>query len=355
MSETLEYKCPNCGGAINFDPSVQEMKCSYCDSKLSLEALKQYSELSGNISQEKIDWKFQGQDLNKEELESLKAYSCESCGGEIIAQVTTAATSCPYCGNPAVINSQLSGMLRPDLIIPFKLDKTVIAQAFKSFLKGKFLLPGDFKRKYKLENIKGIYAPFWLFDCASHTDACFNGTKVLRRWSDRNYDYVETGHYKLLRSGDAAFEKIPVDGSTKMPDEYMEAIEPYNYSELTDFKMPYLSGFLADKYDVGVEKSEKRANERIGNSMITLLKNTTSGYSVTLETSNIQLAHGDVKYAMMPVYMLNTKYKNKIYTFAMNGQTGKFIGNLPVSWGKFFAWFASVSTAVFVLLTLLGM
>lgn len=92
---------------------------------------------------------------------------------------------------------------------------------------------------------------------------------------------------------------------------------------------------MADKYDVTAEDSINRANERVKVSTEDSFRNTVSGYAaVTAEASGIQLSKGISKYALYPVWLLNTTWNGVKYTFAMNGQTGKFVGNLPVDKGK---------------------
>ena len=156
------------------------------------------------------------------------------------------------------------------------------------------------------------------------------------------------------------FLNIPVDGSSKMPDDLMESIEPFDFGEAVDFQTAYLAGYLADKYDVTMEESIPRANERIKHSAEDTLKDTVQGYTtVRAQYSSVRLNSGVSKYALYPVWILNTDYKGEKYTFAMNGQTGKFIGNLPIDKAKLFALFAGVSVGagalVYLICMLLGL
>ena len=167
-------------------------------------------------------------------------------------------------------------------------------------------------------------------------------------------EITTTQHFHVERGGDIRFERVPVDGSSKMPDEHMDAIEPFDYSEMKQFSTAYLPGYLADKYDVGVEECAKRADLRLENSTVGMLQRTVTGYdSEMILDKSVQLQHGKAKYALLPVWMLHTKWNNKDYLFAMNGQTGKLIGDLPVSKGKFAAWFAGIAVPLMIILGLL--
>ncbi len=359
MSELKEFKCPCCGGAVSFDSTAQTMKCPYCDAEFDPEALSAQNDELNNDQKDDMQWDSTPESQWDDGEDGLSAYSCKSCGGEIIADETTAATSCPFCGNPVIVPSKLSGSLKPDLVIPFKIDKKAAKEALLKHCKGKKLLPKVFKDENHIDEIKGIYVPFWLFDADANANIRYKGTRV-RVWSDSKYTYTETSYYSIQRGGDIGFEYVPVDGSTKMADELMESIEPFNLKEAEDFGTAYLAGYLADKYDVDADKSIGRANERIKKSTEEAFASTVNGYSsVITESSNVRLQNGKAKYALLPIWLLNTTWQGKKYVFVMNGQTGKFAGDLPMDKSARTRWFlgvaGAVSAAAYALLYLLSL
>lgn len=347
MAVMQEYKCPCCGGALEFNSSTQNMKCPYCDSEFDMDTLKAYDQDLNSTQNEDMVWDAQpGTQWQNGETDNLNVYSCKSCGGEIVGDENTGATSCPYCGNPVVLMGKFSGDLKPDYVIPFKKDKKFAKQALLDHYKGKLLLPKVFKDQNHIDEIIGIYVPFWLFDADAHANIRYKATKV-RRWSDSNYNYTETSYFSVFRAGNIGFQRVPVDGSTAMPDELMESIEPFNFNDAVDFQTAYLAGYLADKYDVDAQQSIARANERIKRSTEDSFASTVRGYTTVLpESSAVQLSNSDAKYALYPVWILNTSWNGKNYLFAMNGQTGKFVGDLPMDKGKFFKWLFGLAGAV---------
>ncbi len=354
-NEILEYKCPCCGGKIEFNTKGQNMKCPYCDTEFDIDAVKDLADESIDDKEDEFSWSPESDGKFCED-DGMAVYSCRSCGGEIVCEAVTAASSCPYCGNPVVFIGNLSGELMPDLVIPFKLDKEAAKEGLKRHLKGKRLLPKVFKDENRIDEIKGIYVPFWLFDTDADAKIRYRATRT-RIWSDSNYNYTETSHYALIREGNLFFENVPVDGSQKLDDALMESIEPYDFSEAVDFKTAYLSGFLADKYDVTSSQSEVRANERIKQSTESAFASTAVGYATVIpERSYVKTSSGRVRYALLPVWLMTTKWKDKTYIFAMNGQTGKFVGNLPMDISAFIKYlalfFAGISAAVMALLYL---
>lgn len=350
MSDINEYKCPSCGGAIEFDSHSQKMKCPYCDTEFDLETLKKYDEQLSREAEQKddiSDWQTDpGKQWQEGETDGMNVYTCKSCGGEIVSDENTGATSCPYCGNPVILTERFRGALRPDMVIPFKLDKKAAKEAYYKHIKGRPLLPKVFRRKNHIDEIKGIYVPFWLFDADVAADARYKATKV-RTWSDSDYDYTETSYYSVDRSGNMSFVSVPVDGSSRMPDDLMESIEPYKVADAVEFQTAYLSGYLADKYDVDAQQSTDRARERMKESAQDVLRDTVKGYaSVIPENTNVRISGGDAKYALYPVWILNTTWRGKKYIFAMNGQTGRMTGDLPVDNGAYTRWLLGL-TAVF--------
>ncbi len=330
MAGLQEYKCPCCGGAIAFDSSLQKMKCPFCDTEFEMQTLLDYDKELSADNQDDMNWNSDSvESWMAGEDENMRVYVCKSCGGTIVGDENMAASSCPFCDNPIVVMGQVAGELKPDYIIPFKLDKEAAKAKLKEHFKGKKLLPKVFSSQNHLDEIKGIYVPYWLFDSKAVAKTRYRGTKTTH-WTDKENSYTKVSYYAIMRAGDLEFKHVPVDGSTKMDDALMESLEPYDFKDAVPFQTAYFAGYLADRYDVDAQASIDRANQRVRNQTEVAFRNTVTGYdSVTYEGGNIKLAEGSTHYAMYPVWLLNTTWKGEKYVFAMNGQTGKFVGNLP--------------------------
>ena len=349
-----EYKCPNCNGGINFDAGTQQMQCPFCDSAFDVDAVKTYCEELEGDAPDEIEWAAHvDSEWQEGEQECLNTYLCNSCGGEVIGEASTAATACPFCGSPVVMKGKLSGALRPDCIIPFQLDKAAAKKALTNHLADKKLLPRCFKSSKTLDDIKGIYVPFWLFDAEIDGNMRYRATTV-RKWSDSRFHYIETRHFSVKRRGDMAFDDVPVDASAKMPADMMESIEPFDTKSAVDFQTAYLAGYLADKFDFDSALCKERANQRIKQSTDDAFRRTVTGYvTVTPEYSGVYLKSSSVKYALLPVWTITATWRGQTYLFAMNGQTGKFVGDLPTDWGIFWRWFALLAVIITVALNLI--
>lgn len=354
VQNVLEYKCPCCGAALTFSGVQQKLSCSSCGNGFDIDDVKQYNEAIREAHQESFQWDESNQQtLSDEESAGVCNYSCPSCGGQIMGEQTTAATFCPYCDSPAIIGGNVSGSLRPDGVIPFRKTKEDAIAAFLQICKGKPLLPKDFTATARQEKIQGVYVPFWLYECDGSMYGQYKATRV-RTWSDSDYIYTKTSHYMLIRNASASFCDIPMDGSSKMDDATMESIEPFDMNEAVDFNTAYLSGFLADKYDVEAKSGEERIRQRVGETFDDLFRSTFFGYDTVRPTNKLlNVNNSKARYMLLPVWMLHTRYKDKVYVFAMNGQTGKMTGTLPISKGRMWAWFGGVSAAVSALTALI--
>ena len=347
--KTVDHKCPSCNASINYNPKDKNWVCEYCGSKFTLEELeaneKNFESTSVKDSKELKE--------EKQENVEMDEYICQDCGAKIVADKNTAATFCVYCKNTAILKSRLTDKFSPTRIIPFAKTKDDAIKAFQSVGKGKFLMPKEFSDPKNIEEITGVYIPFWLYSCKMKGYVKGTGTKVMM-WSDFQYNYTKTDTYNVERNGEYYFENIPVDGSVRFNDAIMNSIEPFNYDELTKFSYSYLSGFLAEKYDVEKDEAKKITIDRAETSTFQNLQAKASGYNTFMPTiKNAEVEEEKIEYVLLPVWMVNIKYNEKLYTFAMNGQTGKMIGDIPYSKKKAFVFALILFIAIFAIVALI--
>ena len=342
--DVLDNRCPACGAKIDFNPVNQKWDCKYCGSKFTLEEMKKYE----NASNDKANTV--KQNLPKEEkLNGFDNYRCKSCGAEIMADETTTATFCVYCGSTAILKEKIDKGRAPDLIIPFKNTKEEAVKAFGKLTKNKPLMPRKFKEVTNIEKISGVYIPFWAYDIATDGDIIFSCTDVIT-WSDSKYHYTKTDRYETTVKSHFDYEKVLADASSRFKDELMDSIEPFVFTDLVDYNHAYLSGFLAEKYDVEEDEAFVRANDRTMNTCIDLASGECKHMSKSVKNNNLKLKKTNTYHIMLPVWMVNIKYNEKIYTFAMNGQTGKMVGDIPIGRKETFIW----TVIVFIILLIVG-
>lgn len=315
MGSVADNKCPSCGANIKFNPKTQKWDCEYCGSSYEKNVFEQNQkeEKSNNIDL----------DINIDE------YTCPNCGAKVITDENTVATHCVYCGNTTIMKNRIHGELKPNKIIPFKSVKEDAINAFSEFVSKRWFAPKMFKSKENIEKVSGVYIPFWLYDGRAEGEIIADAKRITH-WSDSSYNYTKTDIYKCSRSGYMDFIDVPVDGSIKFEDDIMDSIEPYDYKEFIPFNYSYLSGFLAEKYNLTQDKVYVRAKKRMNKALVDAFKKSIDFSYINIIENNSNINKGEVEYALLPVWLLNINYKNKTYTFAMNGQTQKMVGDVPV-------------------------
>lgn len=321
--------------------------CIYCGSKYSLEEMKKYK----NASSEEANSASNSTKSVKTEV--LDSYHCDSCGAEILASENTTATFCVYCGNTAILKNRIVDSRVPDLIIPFKNVKEDAVVAFRNIVKKRPLVPKDFKREENIQKITGVYIPFWAYDFLVDGTISFDA-KDVTTWSDYNYQYTKTSRYLSTLRGRMEFEKVLADASSRFSDELMDSLEPFQYDELTSYNHAYLSGFLSEKYDVALDDALTRAQQRTMNTSVSLVQEQVRHQMKTVTNNQLVPKNEHCHYMLLPVWMVNIKYRDKMYTFAMNGQTGKIVGDLPLGSREVVLWSLLLLVVFSVIFFLIG-
>ena len=346
---TVTYKCPNCASPLTYDGASGKMICAACDSQFAQEDIEI---LNAPEDGGTIDFSTPTAQYSASDAAQMQAYHCKNCGAELITEGTTTATECPYCGSPTILPDRIDGGIRPEMVVPFVITKEQAQQAFEDYFKGKKLLPNIFKRDNQIAEMRKLYVPYWLFDCDASGDVVYNAEKRHTRRTGE-WEVTTTEHYLVRRTGSMHFENIPVDGSEKMDNRITESLEPYDLTKAVPFQPTVLSGAMADHADVDAAECESRAILRVESSMIHSLRNTVRGYdSVTVRSKNISASGGKVTPVLMPVWLITTKKDDKMYTFAINGQTGELTCDVPTDKAKAFLWGAGVFTGVMGVATL---
>lgn len=321
MAKSISEKCITCNAPLKYNSKKDLFECEYCGNKFTINELENYKKKVSKTIKKK------DRDIKKIDVD---AYHCENCGATIILGKNTASTSCVYCKSSAIIKERLDGLFAPSKIITFKYSKDDAINKFKKLCQGRKLMPNGFDDLKNIQDMEGLYVPFWLYNCENSSilgTICQNSTV----WYDSKYVNTKTDYYKVDVSGILRFDNIPNDAASRFDDKIMHAIEPFEYTEFKEFNMSYLSGYISEKYDVLKDDAYVNAKKRIDDDSKNYLLNKISGFdqkSIENYTSNISMLGND--YVLLPVWVLNIKYKDKIYHFAMNGQTGKFVGEIPV-------------------------
>lgn len=341
----VQYKCPNCGGSLELNANSHTFDCAFCLSSFEESQLKDQFKSNEEMPLNEIPAEEQQTQDSSDFAEHTSLYSCPNCGAQIMSEDTTAATFCYYCHSPVILSGRLSGEYRPEKVIPFSMDKESAVEEFRKWCSKKWFLPRGFFSKDQIEKLTGVYLPYWLVDYRADASMHALGKRV-RTWRSGNKEYTETQEFDLNRRAIIDFDNLPADGCSKADDKLVEAVEPYNYSELRDFSMAYLSGYLAEKYDVAKEEVYPRIKERADTAAMQYLRESMVGYtSVTPISKDVTMLSVKWHYTLLPMWLMTYKYGGKDYFFAMNGQSRKIAGKIPISIGRLLAFAGGVTAA----------
>lgn len=346
----FEQKCPQCGGAVRFDPSIGQTKCDFCGSILTID----------DFTGPDIQVKREDRDRALETMQPLPVYNCLSCGAEVIAPPMAGALTCPYCQNHIVLSQQFSGTIRPDGILPFKITPDKIPSAVRKYYTGNPFVPRKLFSKASIGEVTGIYVPFWVFDCDVYGDISFSAAKVGAVTSNGDYQTTRMDHYRLNRNVQMSFRNLAVDASRKMSDALMDSLQPFHFEEVKPFDVRYMAGYVADRFDETSEEGKAKTDRRVIRTAADVARQKTvdKKYSTAVQRSNhLQAVIRKDRYYLLPVYVLNVEFDGKPYQFAMNGQTGKVVGKLPQTdegerryyWTRFGMGFG-IAAAIFAIL-----
>ncbi|MBR5756016.1 MAG: TFIIB-type zinc ribbon-containing protein [Firmicutes bacterium] len=321
-----EQKCSKCGAPMRYDPGSGMYVCDYCGNKIELPQ----DQRPKDISFSGFDFSNLYRLAEKDSNETLPIYNCVSCGAEVIAPAEQIATTCPYCGNNIVLTDKVAGRFRPDGVIPFRIDKNHLPDAMNKYYKGKVLLPKNFFSRSTMGNVTGVYVPFWMFSGRLRGQLVYHaGASTSHRQGD--YILTRTKHYEVKRDADLSFEDIPIDASGRIDDKLMDSLEPFDMSDARDFDMRYLAGFTADRFDKERHDVADRAKRRMSVTAEKALASSLREYDSAVRTGGSLAADIKTRYLLLPVYLFTLTHGNQEYKFAVNGQTGKVVGDLPVS------------------------
>ena len=337
FSYEIEDRCPKCGGVLSYDNQKDKVFCKACNSII---------DEVDNIEKDEYEEHIEG-------VIDTYECTCPSCGGKVMVTETTASTNCPFCGGSIQNLANLTKAAKPFAVLPFKIDKSDAENAFKKWCKNGIITPSDFNKGDRIKKMQPLFIPFFIYDIEGLGSISYHATKV-KSYSRGQYDITETSHYRCSRDVDVFVEKLPCDASKKMDDELMDLLEPFNLDELKEFNIGFLNGVLTEKYDFTDEELLNRAYDRVIKYMQDFADGTMNEYSTkVIENKNVKLKKENSHYILIPVWAVFYNHKGKDYMFAMNGQTGKVVGQPPISKKKMIGIGALITFVLTLLQTLI--
>lgn len=354
--DTDTYKCPSCGGQMNFDPRSQVLLCSHCGSKAGVEVEKRAirdQDLDAADSTGNVNWGM-----------LTRVFHCNNCGAESILEGNSTAQFCAFCGSVHIVRYEEAAGIAPEGLIPFKVNKDTAIDNFNRWIKKRFFAPGALKSTYRKQSINGAYIPFWSYSAES--DSSYNAEAGTYYYETEQVTVKKDGknvrEEKKVRktkwrrvSGNFAhsFRDRLVNASKQINNRIIARVEPFNLNELVPYAPGFMAGFLAEKYSVGLQEGWEEARKKMDREIEGGIKSHIGADEVRNLSVNTSYTSKRYKHLLLPVWISSYTFNKKIYHFMVNGQSGKVSGDSPVSAGKVIAVIAAIAAAIALLVFLL--
>ncbi len=324
-----DKKCPNCGATVVFDPASGKMHCDYCGYSCELPSADSENEIcemdfEAAIHTESFNWG-----------EQKKEVQCKQCGAVTVYDALETAAVCPFCGSTSVMPAATENTIAPGAVCPFAITKEQAGERFSKWLKGKLFAPRKAKRSASPEAFQGVYLPYWTYD--AQTTSNFTGRAGYdRKEKDRDGNTRTVTDWRHV-SGvyQEFFDDITVMASKRQKDSGVRACEPFDFSKLVPYSPQVLAGFVAERYSVGLQEGWESAQRTIQSRLYSTIPSYIRRHWNADRTDSVRFStlYSNItyKYLLVPTWISSFKYKDKVYQFAVNGQTGKVGGKSPVS------------------------
>lgn len=332
--------CSNCGAELKYAPGSDFLICNYCDTRNEIvDAAVDIKELDLN--------EYLRTEAAKVPQGVVEALECSTCGAHNPFDASNVGKECMFCGGHLLTkDASKIDQIKPQAVLPFNLDQRAAIAKYREWLKGLWFAPNDLQRMQNLpDKVKGIYLPFWTFD--ANTRSFYRGERGIDRTVVESYattvngknetrtrTKVETDWYPASGTVDHFFDDEVVVAHTVLPSQKIDALQPWNLSDIRPFHDDYLRGYLVESYDIGLEAGFAEGKKKIDASIRELVKVDIGGDRQRIHSVESEYNDLTFKHLLLPVYINAYRFKGKSYTFLVNGQTGKVIGDRPYSAAK---------------------
>jgi LSD1 subclass zinc finger protein len=334
------FPCTGCGAKLVFAPGTTSLKCDHCGT------VNEFHENDARI--EELDFETYLHALEgKQETHEQQHVKCEKCGAEQNLPENVFASECAFCGAPLVSKGYASRLIKPKSIVPFQVDRRRAQDAFRAWVRGLWLAPGELKRYAQSDAaMQGTYLPFWTYDCRTSSDYegqrgeyYYENERVVTR-NAQGQEVVEmrrvqkTAWTPAEGHVDRFHDDILVPGSDTLAPSLRGATMQWDLEKLVPYQPEYVSGYRAEAYRIGLRDGFPKAKEAIDANVYAAVCRDIGGDTQRVTTISTQYSDIKFKHVLLPVWMSAYRFRNKTYRFLVNGQTGEVAGESPLSWQR---------------------
>jgi len=339
------YPCGECGAQTQYDAATQGLKCSYCGHQQAIPAQ------GGAMAPREIPIA-EGMRMAARGLGTpVKEIGCDECGANVAVEPQAQTVSCPFCRSERVLPREAAGnQIRPESVVPFRIDKAAANSAFGEWIGGLWFRPSDLKAMAKVQELGGVYIPFWTFDAqvysqwSAEAGYYYKETEIDSEGNEREVTRTRWEHAHGHRND--FFDDTVVCASRGLPESLVDRFQSWNTADLQPYEPRYLAGWTAESYAIDLPNAWTK-----GEQVMATTQQSRCGSDVPGDTHRylqVQNTFSAVtfKHVLLPVWIAAYRYGDKPYQFLVNGQTGEVVGVAPWSVWKILLFVLTIAAII---------
>jgi len=350
------FPCPQCGAKLEYAPGTREMTCRYCGHQVTIPTKATTDDAPGAAE---IDFRAQLSQLEDQaETAEFTHAKCDACAAEVETPTNATAFACPYCGADIVATARSKRLIKPQALLPFKIQRDAALEMFRKWLRSLWFAPSALKQFARVDHrLAGMYVPFWTYD--ADTSTRYTGQRGDNYWETETYTETENGQVVTktrqvqrtrwtYASGIVAnsFDDLLVLASKSLPQNLADALEPWDLKSLVEYADEYLSGFRAESYQVTLAEGFETAKVIMKPKIEATICSDIGGDQQRIDSMNVSYGRITFKHVLLPLWISSYLYKSKTYRFLVNARTGEVRGERPYSWIKITLFVLGIAAAV---------
>lgn len=328
-STTSAYSCKGCGAPLVYKPGTDTLVCNHCGSTQSIPK-------EDKVLIEELDFEKYIANFETENFSTTKVVTCSNCKATPTVDENLKSMLCPYCGSPLIeTNVSQERYIKPGYVSPFQISKNQVNGILAKWAKGLWFAPNKLQRAILSPlNLHGIYTPYWTYDTNTTTD--YTGER-----GDAYYVTVGSGENKRQErrvrwryvSGRITnfYDDVLIPASRTLDMKLLSGINKWDTKNIVKINDSYLAGFITEKYQIDLREGFGYARQVIEDSERSNVRYDIGGDEQRIKSMDIQYSDIKFKHLLLPIYISAFQYKNKLYTFYINGFTGHISGKRPYS------------------------
>jgi DNA-directed RNA polymerase subunit RPC12/RpoP len=333
-----QFSCKQCGANLQFTPGTTSLTCTYCGTRNEITTTDQ------TVEEQDFDRYFRDCCLEDQMTERLTV-KCTTCGAETTLAPNITSDRCAFCGSPIVGEGSSKKLIRPKSLLPFHITREQASGSFRAWIASLWFAPSELARRAEAAQIAGVYIPCWTYDSA--TQSVYAGERGDDYWDTETYTTMVNGRHETRTrqvrrtrwwpvSGMVVndFDDVLVLASHSLPPKLAHNLEPWDLPSLVPYQDEFLSGFVAESYQVSLPEGFKVAKQIMAGNIAQTIRGDIGGDHQRIHSVDTKYFNVTFKHALLPVWISAYRYADRTFRFLVNARTGEVQGERPYSWIK---------------------